>query len=92
MAWISLIFKTDAVHAELLSEALMEQGALSVDIHDAAANSHDEQPLFGEPEILPVKFGKIPKYPRYLMTALMFLTSLSISRNPILLTFHSIIG
>ena len=49
MAWISLIFKTDAVHAELLSEALMEQGALSVDIHDAAANSHDEQPLFGEP-------------------------------------------
>lgn len=49
MAWISLIFKTDAVHAELLSEALMEQGALSVDIHDAAANSDDEQPLFGEP-------------------------------------------
>lgn len=49
MAWISLIFKTDAVHAELLSEALMKQGALSIDIHDAAANSDEEQPLFGEP-------------------------------------------
>lgn len=49
MAWVSLIFKTDAAHAELLSDALMEQGALSVDIHDAASNSPDEQPIFGEP-------------------------------------------
>jgi len=49
MSWISLIFKTDAAHAELLSDALIEQGALSVDIHDAASNSQDEQPIFGEP-------------------------------------------
>lgn len=49
MSWITLIIKTDAAHAELLSDALMEQGALSVDIHDAAADTQDEQLLFGEP-------------------------------------------
>lgn len=49
MSWISLIIKTDADHAELLSEVLLEQGALSVDIHDAAADSDGEQMLFGEP-------------------------------------------
>jgi len=49
MSWISLIIKTDADHAESLSEVLLEQGALSVDIHDAAADSDDEQMLFGEP-------------------------------------------
>ena len=49
MSWITLIIKTDAAHAESLSDALMEQGALSVDIHDAAADTQDEQLLFGEP-------------------------------------------
>ena len=49
MSWVTLIIKADAVHAELLSEALMEEGALSVDIHDAAADTQDEQLLFGEP-------------------------------------------
>lgn len=49
MPWITLIIKTDAAHAELLSDLLMEQGALSVDIHDAAADTQDEQLLFGEP-------------------------------------------
>ncbi|QOJ22813.1 MAG: 50S ribosomal protein L11 methyltransferase [Gammaproteobacteria bacterium] len=49
MSWITLIIKTDAAHAEELSDALLEQGALSVDIHDAAADTQDEQMLFGEP-------------------------------------------
>lgn len=49
MSWVTLIIKTDATHAELLSDALLEQGALSVDIHDAAADTQDEQLLFGEP-------------------------------------------
>ena len=49
MAWVSLIIKTNASQAELLSDMLMEQGALSVDIHDAAADSRDEQMSFGEP-------------------------------------------
>lgn len=49
MSWVTLIIKTDSIHAELLSDALMTQGALSVDIHDAAADTQDEQMLFGEP-------------------------------------------
>lgn len=49
MSWITLIIRTDAEHAEALSDALLEQGALSVEIHDAAADTQDEQMLFGEP-------------------------------------------
>lgn len=49
MSWVTLIIQADATNAELLSDALMEQGALSVDIHDAAADTQDEQMLFGEP-------------------------------------------
>lgn len=49
MSWVTLIIETDAAHAEALSDALLEQGALAVDIHDAAADTADEQMLFGEP-------------------------------------------
>ncbi|OQW41485.1 MAG: ribosomal protein L11 methyltransferase [Proteobacteria bacterium SG_bin4] len=49
MSWITLIIRTDDEHAEALSDALLEQGALSVDIHDAAVDTQDEQMLFGEP-------------------------------------------
>lgn len=49
MSWVTLIIETDAAHAEVLSDTLLEQGALSVDIHDAAADTQDEQMLFGEP-------------------------------------------
>ncbi len=49
MSWITLIIGIDAAHAEILSEELLELGALSVDIHDAAAGTAREQFLFGEP-------------------------------------------
>ena len=49
MAWLSLIVNADAQDAEALSEALMELGALSVDVHDAHADTVDERPIFGEP-------------------------------------------
>ncbi|MBV6449064.1 50S ribosomal protein L11 methyltransferase [Nitrosomonas sp.] len=49
MSWVTLIIDTDEAHAEALSDVLLEQGALSVDIHDAAADTADEQMLFGEP-------------------------------------------
>lgn len=49
MSWISLMISVDAVHAEVLSDGLLELGALSVDMHDAAAGTTREQPLFGEP-------------------------------------------
>ncbi len=49
MTWLTLIADTDAEHAEALSEALLERGALSVDLLDADADTPDEQAIFGEP-------------------------------------------
>ena len=49
MSWLTLIVDTDAAHAEALSEALLELGALSVDLLDADADTPDEQAIFGEP-------------------------------------------
>ena len=49
MSWLTLIADTDAEHAEALSEALLERGALSVDLLDADADTPDEQAIFGEP-------------------------------------------
>jgi ribosomal protein L11 methyltransferase len=53
MSWLSLVVETDAEHAEMLSDALLESGALSVDLLDADADSPDEQAIFGEPGELP---------------------------------------
>ena len=49
MAWLTLIVETDAKHAEALNDALLEHGALSVDLLDADADTPDEQAIFGEP-------------------------------------------
>lgn len=56
VAWISLTIEIDAARAEVLSDALLELGALSADIHDAAAGTAREQPLFGEPGVASEKF------------------------------------
>jgi ribosomal protein L11 methyltransferase len=47
--WLSLVVDSDAEHAEALSEALLDLGALSVDLLDADAGTPDEQAIFGEP-------------------------------------------
>ncbi len=49
MAWLTLTVTADAQYADILSETLMELGALSVDVHDADADTPDEQAIFGEP-------------------------------------------
>ncbi len=49
MPWLTLIVDSDASHAEALSEALLDLGALSVDLLDADADTPDEQAIFGEP-------------------------------------------
>ena len=49
MPWLTLIIDTDAKHAEVLSETMLELGALSVDLLDADADTPDEQAIFGEP-------------------------------------------
>jgi len=47
--WITVTLQAQADKAEVLSEALLEAGALSVDIEDADAGTAAEQPQFGEP-------------------------------------------
>ncbi len=43
--------------AEVLGDALMDAGALSVCIEDADADTPDEQPLYGEPGLEPTKLA-----------------------------------
>jgi ribosomal protein L11 methyltransferase len=49
LPWQSVRITVNAKHAEALSDALLEQGALSVSLEDADAGTLDETPLFGEP-------------------------------------------
>ena len=49
MAWLSLKIEADEQTAGLLSDALLDLGALAADIEDANAETEREQPIFGEP-------------------------------------------
>ena len=49
MAWTSLRFTVAGAQAEGWADALLEAGALSVDVLDAAAGTDREVPQFGEP-------------------------------------------
>ena len=53
MSYRELIVELAREHAEALSDALLELGALSVSVEDADADTPDEQPLFGEPGLTP---------------------------------------
>ncbi len=52
MYWNSLTLDVDAAQVELVSEKCFALGALSIDIRDAAADTADEKPLFGEPDVI----------------------------------------
>ena len=49
MAFVAVRFDTDATRAERWSDALIDAGALSVDVSDPAAGTPHEAPVFGEP-------------------------------------------
>lgn len=49
MAFLALRFETDAEHADAWSDALLDAGALSVDVSDPGEGTPDESPLYGEP-------------------------------------------
>ena len=49
MPWLELRCTCDETVAELLSDALVDHGALSVSVEDADAGSDHERPIFGEP-------------------------------------------
>jgi len=53
MSFRELVVEIDREHAEALSDALLDLGALSVSVEDADADTPDEQPLFGEPGLVP---------------------------------------
>jgi ribosomal protein L11 methyltransferase len=59
----ALVLELQAVQADRLSDALLEQGALSVTCEDAKLGSADETPWFGQP-------GESPPWPRVRLTAL----------------------
>jgi ribosomal protein L11 methyltransferase len=49
VSWTSLQFTVSGRDAEAWADALLEAGALSVDVLDASAGTADEVPQFGEP-------------------------------------------
>jgi ribosomal protein L11 methyltransferase len=53
MSYRELVFTVAAETAEPLSDALLELGALSVTMEDDAAGAYDENPLYGEPGLVP---------------------------------------
>lgn len=53
MSWTELVIEVARQHAEILSDALMEAGALSVSVEDADEGTDAERPLFGEPGMEP---------------------------------------
>ncbi|HEU4843255.1 MAG TPA: 50S ribosomal protein L11 methyltransferase [Burkholderiaceae bacterium] len=53
MSWTEIVIEIARDHAEALSDALMEVGALSVSVEDADEGTDAERPLFGEPGMEP---------------------------------------
>ena len=53
MSWTEIVIEVARTHAEALSDALMEAGALSVAVEDADLGTAAEIPLFGEPGMEP---------------------------------------
>ena len=49
MPWLCAIIETAEESVEILSDALLEVGALAVDVQDAAAGTAEERPIFAEP-------------------------------------------
>jgi ribosomal protein L11 methyltransferase len=55
MSWTEVVIEIEREHAERLSDALMEAGALSVSVEDADEGTAAEKPLFGEPGLTPTE-------------------------------------
>lgn len=55
MSWTEVVIEIAREHAEALSDALMEAGALSVSVEDADEGTEAENPLFGEPGMTPTE-------------------------------------
>ena len=49
MSWQSLSLQISREHVDAFGDALLDHGAISVNVDDADADTQDEQPIFGEP-------------------------------------------
>ena len=49
MHWQSLTFRLSRDHADAIGDALLEHGAISVNVDDAHEGTSEEKPIFGEP-------------------------------------------
>ena len=55
MSWSEIVIEVARHHAEALSDAMMEAGALAVSVEDADEGTDAERPLFGEPGLEPAE-------------------------------------
>ena len=55
MSWTEIVLEVPRQQAELVSDALIDAGALSVSVEDANEGTDAEQPLFGEPGMEPTE-------------------------------------
>ncbi|WP_420476105.1 50S ribosomal protein L11 methyltransferase [Noviherbaspirillum sp. ST9] len=55
MSWTEIVIEVARDHAEALSDALMDVGALSVSVEDADEGTDAEKPMFGEPGMEPTE-------------------------------------
>ncbi len=49
VSYLAIVFETQAADADVWGDALLDAGALAVDLADSRADSKTEQPLYGEP-------------------------------------------
>jgi len=85
MSWTEVVIEVPRDHAEALSDALMEAGALSVSVEDADEGTADEKPLFGEP-------GMEPKEAAWDHSRVVALTDVDADQSAIVLEAAASIG
>ena len=59
MAWLLLKIEATEQNADLISDALMDIGALSASIEDANVETPAEQAIFGEPSRQDIQFRRL---------------------------------
>lgn len=85
MSFTEIVIEVARTHAESLSDALMDAGALSVSVEDADFGTDAEQPLFGEP-------GMEPKEAAWENSRVVALTSEDADQTAIVVAAASVVG
>jgi ribosomal protein L11 methyltransferase len=70
VSWLLLKIKSNDANAELISDALMDIGALSASIEDANAETPAEQAIFGEPSSADIQFPPPGIWEQNIVTAM----------------------